>query len=115
MKKLTMLWILLFMLMSGYSQSESNSQSLSNTVDKFCIIKLSPIPFRSTLSVNIEYDINLDSTSIKQLKNTPTRVNQLDVLNYMTSIGWTFINGSAYFNTFEYYYLYFKKSFPKSN
>jgi hypothetical protein len=56
----------------------------------------------------------MDSTFVNQLKNVPSRFKtRVEILNYMSSIGWTFISGAIFSDTFAYNVLFFKKSFPK--
>jgi hypothetical protein len=114
MKKLFLLFASVFTIASSFGQSESITQSLTSASDKFCIVDLVPPSLKHGYTIKLEYDANMDSASVKQLKNVPSNFKtRVEILNYMSSIGWTFISGAIFSDTFAYNVLYFKKSFPE--
>jgi hypothetical protein len=114
MKKLFLLFASIFTITSSFGQNESGTLPLTSTSDKFCIVDLFPNSFKNSYTIKLEYDANMDSAFVNQLKNVPSSFKtRIETLNYMSSIGWTFISGAIFSNTFAYNVLYFKKSFPK--
>jgi hypothetical protein len=114
MKKLFLLFASIFTIASGFGQSESGTQPLTSASDKFCIVDLLPNSFKNNYTIKLEYDANMDSSFVNQLKNVPSSFKRrVEILNYMSSIGWTFISGAIFSHDFAYNVLYFKKSFPK--
>jgi hypothetical protein len=112
MKKLFLLFASIFTIASSFGQSESSTQPLTSTSDKFCIVDLTPS--RHGYTIKLEYDANMDSAFVNQLKNIPSSFKtRVEILNYMSSKGWTFISGAIFSHDFAYNVLYFKKSFPK--
>ena len=114
MKKLFLLFASIFTIASSFGQSESSTQPLTSTSDKFCIVDLLPNSLKNNYIIKLEYDANMDSAFVNQLKNIPSSFKtRVEILNYMSSIGWTFISGAIFSHDFAYNVLYFKKSFPK--
>jgi hypothetical protein len=114
MKKLFLLFASIFTIASGFGQSESSTQPLTSTSDKFCIVDLLPNSLKNNYIIKLEYDANMDSAFVNQLKKVPSSFKKrLEILNYMSSIGWTFISSAIFSETFAYNVYYFKKSFPK--
>lgn len=114
MKKLLLLCASLFTIALSFGQNELNTQTLTITSDKFCILNIASYT-KHMFNIKLEYEANMDSVVVNQLKNVPSRFKtRVEILNYMSSIGWTFVSGTIVFsNSFEYPVFFFRKSFPK--
>jgi len=111
MKKHLLLTIVIFTIASSALPAQTK-------VDKFCQVYMQPkgtflARYQAVLSIgeHAEFMSFKDTSIIAALQKVNTLTTEPDVLNYMASIGWTFVSFS-WKGTSQY--IYFKKEFDKS-
>jgi hypothetical protein len=91
-----------------------------NKVDRYCEIILSSKAF-SMVKFNVTVNfgehpslVNFTDTTVKsKVRKVETFTNSVDVLNYMTNLGWTLVNTFNNHNVDTRYYI-FKRTFDAS-
>ena len=94
--------------------------STSTKIERYCKLVAQVKAFSKKLSIDIDlgekskffaFKDKRIKTDLEKIKDFNSEV---DALNYMGTLGWTLVNAFVIGNGPNIYYLYFKKSFNKS-